>query len=147
MKYSPYEIFVQEQWSSRREAKKKFVGYFRGEPIYADENDGKEELRDKFIMTTGLAGETGEVVELLKKEVRDGKLDTQELALELGDVLYYLTMIANRNGFTLEQLQRRNVHKLELRNKLGKKNAKEVIDKYTEEYWRTIDGSENEREA
>lgn len=37
----------------------------------------------------GLAGESGEVVELIKKRLRDGSLDVERLCDELGDVAYY----------------------------------------------------------
>jgi NTP pyrophosphatase (non-canonical NTP hydrolase) len=69
----------------------------------------------------GLAGETGEAVELVKKSFRKGgKLDRVALRDELGDVLYYLTRIANKAGFTLAQIADANVLKLAKRQKLGK---------------------------
>lgn len=75
-----------------------------------------DDLRQLFIMTTGLAGESGEVLELLKKAVRGRQpVDVENLKLELGDVLYYLTMLANRHGFTLADVIRANVQKLEAR--------------------------------
>ena len=37
----------------------------------------------------GLVGDVGEVADLLKKYLRDGVLDRDHLAHELGDVLYY----------------------------------------------------------
>jgi len=101
MTTTEYEKFVVDFWTTRKGQRKK-------------------SLRQKFIMTVGLGGETGEVLELLKKEVRDGKLDVDELALELGDVLYYLTKIATVNGLTLKDLMVRNRKKLEYRRKYGK---------------------------
>jgi hypothetical protein len=46
--------------------------------------------RCDYIMAVGLGGETGEVLEVLKKSVRDGKSPElkQNLTLELGDALY-----------------------------------------------------------
>lgn len=72
-------------------------------------------LRDDYIMTAGLGGETGEVLELLKKNVRDGVLDKEELVKELGDVLFYLTMICSRNNITLNEVMVTNVTKLTMR--------------------------------
>jgi NTP pyrophosphatase (non-canonical NTP hydrolase) len=63
--------------------------------------DPKENL---IIFALGLFGETGEVSELLKKFFRDGVLDKDLLAKELGDVLAYLTLIADTFGFTLEEI-------------------------------------------
>lgn len=70
---------------------------------------------DLFIATCGLAGETGEVVEHLKKFVRDGKLDREALKLELGDVLFYLTRLSQWAGFSLKEVAEANIAKLEAR--------------------------------
>lgn len=77
-------------------------------------------LRDDFIMTVGLAGETGEVMEILKKKVRDGSMyfddkKKEHLIEELGDVFYYLTMICSRQDITLQQVIDTNVDKLNKR--------------------------------
>jgi NTP pyrophosphatase (non-canonical NTP hydrolase) len=96
-----YERFVARQWSHRRNPAAP-----RSTPVDA------EKLRQLFIMTTGIAGEAGEVVELLKKHVRDGVLNVDDLALELGDVLYYLVRIGQEFGLTLGEIQERNTLKL-----------------------------------
>jgi NTP pyrophosphatase (non-canonical NTP hydrolase) len=67
--------------------------------------------------TLGLAGETGEVVEKIKKIFRDnkGKFEQEELELikkELGDVLWYLTQIATDLGISLEDVAKHNIEKL-----------------------------------
>lgn len=74
-------------------------------------------LRDDYIMAAGLGGETGEVLEILKKHVRDEKLDLKHLEEELGDVLFYLTMICNRHGIKLVDVMETNVTKLTARKK------------------------------
>lgn len=79
-------------------------------------------LRDYFIAATGLAGETGEVIELLKKHVRDGQLDVESLKFELGDVLYYLTVIARANNLSLPQIMYANAEKV--RKRLSTDKAK-----------------------
>jgi NTP pyrophosphatase (non-canonical NTP hydrolase) len=71
------------------------------------------------VYALGLAGETGEVCELLKKYIRDGVLDEESLAKELGDVLAYLTLIANSFGFTLEEIAKINLSKLAKRESKG----------------------------
>lgn len=73
--------------------------------------------RDITIMSLGLAGETGEVLEVLKKGIRDGNLDMTNLKKELGDVLYYWTMICTTFGFTPEEVMQGNISKLEDRSK------------------------------
>lgn len=74
----------------------------------------------------GLAGETGEVVERIKKIVRDrhGKPNEEDkdyLILELGDVLWYITRLANLLNVPLEYILQSNVEKIEDRKINGKK--------------------------
>ena len=72
----------------------------------------------------GLAGECGEAVEHIKKAIRRQHrtpLDTRAFALELGDVLWYLTRLANLSGYTLTQVMEMNVAKLEARQALRPK--------------------------
>lgn len=64
----------------------------------------------------GLAGETGEVVDLLKKHHYHGKpLDVDELRKELGDVLWYLTDLCTEHGLTLADVAAANIAKLQRR--------------------------------
>lgn len=53
------------------------------------------------------------------KEVMDAE-ENIELADELGDVLWYITVIANSKGFSLSEIMLRNINKLELRKLTGK---------------------------
>lgn len=64
----------------------------------------------------GLAGEAGEVVDLLKKHLyHDKPLDMAKLKEELGDALFYLTDIARQYGIDLEEVPAANVVKLNKR--------------------------------
>jgi NTP pyrophosphatase (non-canonical NTP hydrolase) len=63
----------------------------------------------------GLCGETGEVAEKVKKQVRDGVFNRHEVAKELGDVLWYLTNLANDIGYNLDEIAGMNVDKLQSR--------------------------------
>lgn len=72
--------------------------------------------------TLGLAGETGEVLEKIKKMIRDKdgvfhatSEDIAELKKELGDVLWYLSAIAFYNGIDLGDVARANLEKLRSR--------------------------------
>jgi NTP pyrophosphatase (non-canonical NTP hydrolase) len=68
------------------------------------------------LVGLGLAGEAGEVVELIKKHVHHGRgLDRENLLKELGDVLWYLTLGAHLGGFTLEEVMDANIAKLRAR--------------------------------
>lgn len=68
--------------------------------------------RDFRIMELGLAGEVGEVMELLKKNVRDGNLDPNQLKKELGDVAYYWARICSAHGFKPSEVLEGNRTKL-----------------------------------
>ena len=63
-------------------------------------------------MAFGLSGETGEVMEWIKKYVRDGSDDRSLLLKEFGDVQYYLYMLARRFGFSVNDVVAANVEKL-----------------------------------
>ena len=64
----------------------------------------------------GLAGEVGEVVELIKKDRYHGlPLDADKLRSEVGDVLWYLTDLCAQAGFTLADAAQANVDKLRKR--------------------------------
>lgn len=86
--------------------------------------NGKNEL---FHLALGLAGETGEVMEKLKKAVRDNESVIteemkQDLKKELGDVLWYLAVFADYLGIELQDIAHLNLEKLadrQRRNKLS----------------------------
>ena len=67
----------------------------------------------------GLAGEAGEVANKVKKLVRDGKLDKEAVAAELGDVLWYLSALARDLDADLGDIAQANINKLESRMKRG----------------------------
>lgn len=83
------------------------------------------DFRDDYIAATGLAGECGEVMELLKKGERDHTgIDKDKLTSELGDVLYYVTILACRYGIKMESVIDVNVDKIEGRKAIRKKLSK-----------------------
>ncbi len=76
----------------------------------------------------GLAGETGEAVDKIKKiwrnqGVSNGKIytseQTVELAKELGDVLWYLAAICSELDIELEDVASLNIEKLTSRRERG----------------------------
>lgn len=75
-------------------------------------------------VTLGLAGETGEVVEKVKKLFRNDKGNVSEekredLKKELGDVLWYLSQLAHLLGIPLEDVAQANINKLRSRAERG----------------------------
>ena len=73
----------------------------------------------------GLAGESGEVCEKIKKAVRDdgGRITPERrdlLAKELGDVLWYVATMATELGLDLDQVAEGNLAKLAARKAAGR---------------------------
>ena len=72
----------------------------------------------------GLAGETGEVVEKIKKIIRNQQGEIMEsdrdlIQRELGDVLWYLADLADLFLLSLDDIAQTNLEKLEDRAKRG----------------------------
>lgn len=78
----------------------------------------------------GLAGESGECVDLVKKFIFQGhSLDSEHLMKELGDVAWYLALTADTIGYTLEEVLEANVKKLEDRYPDGRFEAGKSINR------------------
>ena len=61
----------------------------------------------------GLVEEAGEVAGLRKRFLRDeGEIDRNQLVKELGDVLWYIALIAKRSNITFEEVGVTNIQKL-----------------------------------
>ena len=70
--------------------------------------------------TLGLAGETGEVTEKIKKVLRDNngvvnRGRRQEIMKELGDVLWYIAQLATELNLSLDKIADLNIKKLSSR--------------------------------
>ena len=82
-------------------------------------------MGDNFIYPTlGLAGETGEVVEKVKKIIRDDgsavrEEKKEEIKKELGDVLWYIARLSAELGFTINEVAELNIKKLNSRKERG----------------------------
>ena len=72
----------------------------------------------------GMCGEAGEVSELIKKYAyHEHEIDTEHLARELGDVLWYVTYMAHLFGYSLGEIMEMNQEKLAKRYPDGKFDA------------------------
>lgn len=72
------------------------------------------------VLALGTAGEAGEVADLVKKHIGQGhSLDKAKLIDELGDVLWYVSQLADALGLTLGTVARLNVEKLNARYPQG----------------------------
>ena len=82
---TPYEQFVAENWTGPRTIE------------YA---------------AIAMGGEAGEVLNEIKKEMRDNTHRQELVRDELGDTLHYLTHLARLYGYSLEDIMAANVQKL-----------------------------------
>lgn len=83
------------------------------------EQPDKEKLIN-FVF--GLAGETGETIDLLKKIIFHGhdlENNREKIAIELGDCLWYIAGIATATGISLDELANGNIEKLRKRYPKG----------------------------
>lgn len=80
----------------------------------------------------GITGEAGECADKVKKLLRDTEIkcddhgrmiltdeQRQAIALELGDVLWYVTIFARDLGLSLEEVATMNINKLRSRQERG----------------------------
>jgi NTP pyrophosphatase (non-canonical NTP hydrolase) len=69
---------------------------------------------DLSILLLGLSGETGSLLTLYKKWLRDGdayQIVEERLSEEMGDILWYLAAIARRRGLSLGSIAKLNLEK------------------------------------
>lgn len=77
---------------------------------------GSLDQRTLSLNALGVAGEAGEVADLVKKHVGHGHpLDRDKLAKELGDVLWYVAALAHDVGLDLSTVAALNIEKLKRR--------------------------------
>lgn len=80
-----------------------------------DNNKLNEEAK-LSLCGLGLAGESGELADYIKKVLYHGKpLDRDHIIKELGDILWYISILATVLGEPLENIAMRNIEKLKSR--------------------------------
>jgi NTP pyrophosphatase (non-canonical NTP hydrolase) len=72
-------------------------------------------------LTLGLAGEAGEIANKAKKLIRDGDNPAKraEITKELGDVCWYIAVLAHELGVNLGKVMEDNIEKLADRQSRG----------------------------
>lgn len=74
-------------------------------------------LKDKIAnLSMGLCGETGEVVDYLKKCLFHGKaFDVDNIILELGDLMWYISILMHELNISMDTVLTKNIAKLKER--------------------------------
>lgn len=71
---------------------------------------------DRVMAILGLAGETGELADMIKKNLYHAhSLDLVKVKLELGDILWYIAEACTQFGFELDDVAAANLLKLQER--------------------------------
>lgn len=83
-----------------------------------------DEFKDIMHWILGVNGEAGEIAEKIKKIIRDKKgvitvSDKNDLGKEIGDVLWYLAVLAHQLGLSFETVATDNLEKLKSRKDRG----------------------------
>ena len=83
-----------------------------------------DDFKDLTHWVLGISGESGEIADKLKKIIRDqnGVVTSEnktELAKEVGDVLWYLAVLAEHLGVSFEEIAQGNIAKLRSRQARG----------------------------
>jgi NTP pyrophosphatase (non-canonical NTP hydrolase) len=84
----------------------------------------EDEFKDTMHWVLGVSGEAGEIAEKFKKIIRDkngeiSESDRAELKKEIGDVLWYLAVLARQLGLSFEEVASDNLAKLKSRSERG----------------------------
>jgi NTP pyrophosphatase (non-canonical NTP hydrolase) len=67
------------------------------------------------LLALGLVGDAGEVADLVRKRLRDGRLDRDHLAYELGDVAFHWARLCAVTGIAPSELLERSRRNIEAR--------------------------------
>lgn len=96
---------------------KEFVKSIEKPP--ADINPGDTQKR-MIHAALGMSGETGETVDLVKKHVLYNKeIDPKKIIEECGDILYYMEVLLDTVGSTIDEARDENFKKLSKRYSSG----------------------------
>lgn len=111
MTFKEEAVEVQQAVSERENSKMSINGY----QVLAMRTSNKKcsESEHLFNGALGLAGESGEVCDSIKKSFMQGHpLDYDHIARELGDVCWYIAETATAIGYDLETIFAMNIDKL-----------------------------------
>ena len=89
----------------------RYVRYLQKEPP-----EPTHLLLESIHALLGIGGESGELLDLIKKHwVYGSPLDRVHLIEELGDLFHYFTMFISGYGISLDEIRDANVRKLQVR--------------------------------
>lgn len=82
----------------------------------------------------GMSGESGEVLDSIKKTLIYGKsLNKEHLLEECGDILWYMSIMLHQLNSSFEEVMQKNINKLEKRYPIGFTEKDAILRKDKEE--------------
>lgn len=97
----------------------------------------KGQMDEGTYLCLGLAGETGEAVDVIKKIMRDGRSaheiteeEREKFILELGDVLWYWVRLVWWIGSSPDTVIHKNIAKLKARMQTQERESKSLAPAY-----------------
>lgn len=101
-----------------------YLGTYRNFIRLSDKTRKYREDKKLLHYVSGLSSECGEVCSLFQKEIyTNGRVKStkENLKSELGDILWYVTAIADYNNISLEDILEDNMNKI-INRELGDEN-------------------------
>ena len=90
----------------------------------------------KIYPLLGLAGECGEVIDYMKKVMYHGhEFDKKKLSSELGDILWYISVLASTYDIDLNDVAKNNIEKLAIRYPDGFSEERSKNREYPANRW------------
>lgn len=99
-----------------------YFNIYQQESAETDMENGETANEKLMYYALGIAGESGELVDKIKKGVRNGWTPErlrEEIIAEGGDVLWYLAGICRFMGIEMRELPQHNLQKLRDRKERG----------------------------
>lgn len=79
-------------------------------------SDADYNFAETIHAALGMAGECGEVSDMIKKWIfHEAELDQEHLKKEIGDVLWYIALMCNAFEWDLDEIMEMNIEKLRRR--------------------------------
>lgn len=96
------------------------LGEYQRLAMRTKSKDAERGMKAQLNAVLGLSGEIGEVVELYKKHLFHGHtLETEKVIKEAGDIQWYLALLADGLGISLDEIAAKNIEKLNARYPQG----------------------------
>lgn len=98
-------------------------------PMFSNLNEQQIQIMHASL---GISSEAGELSDAVKKHmIYSRPIDSENIKEECGDLLWYIALMLQYNGYTMEQAMQHNINKLRIRypEKFTEEHAAKRLDK------------------